>query len=1052
MGTELFTNDATTAVLTGGTTAPASGTVETWTVASSAGFPAATTASGTQFHVADPAPGMATEKVLVTNVSGNTWTVTRGDEGTTPLAHAALFTVRAVVTSGFLNRVPVPVASLGAGVDNSVAINAALAANPGGVVQLAGSSYGLAFPILVPNGTVLRGQTPATQAGDQTGVHYGTTLVALASFANTYGGSALPAYAANARVAAATGGTVANGFTGTFSLQGGFCPLQPADAFPASGTFTTLLSDGTTTATVTYAGRTLTTLTGCVCTSPVSGSLTFVTGNTVTATAANYGQGALVWLLDIPSLGQGATVVSRCTVADMFLDVSAAPAGIDAVATWGDVRAARLTGLGINKPTGNGIASYPNQFQSNANPSDGWTIRDVIIEKGKYHGIWGFFQDTTFDNCHPQQCAQSGWVGDGWMVTWSHNVFVNPRSDLNQWGITIVAKGAETSGAYFSSAVAAGGGTQRNLYGDVRCVNQDSSGQQQMETFKWTGGSLEGAGRASVTTLVAAGSNGGQVSNVASWSSPSAGVLAVASTTGFAATGTVAAGTQLYIPTASGIAQVTYTGLTSTTFTGCAYVNASQEGPNSNGLLTTGAQVTQNPGVAVLASGRCQLTIDCNVQSYTLDNNYGAPHFALQTQSQGTGPGYPGVVDFKAAFCNTTLAFLNQVNSPYLVNVDIRGGYGVGPYWNQSATPPYRWTTKPAVTQTSAYQALLTDDYIAANPTGGAFSITLPPAWGLPETGRVLYTAPGVSGQDPVPLGFTLTIVNVGSANAVGIVTYPGDGTKVNGSAQTWYLSEQWAGATIRWNGSNWNITGMTGLGTLALPVSLNPADPTGTSSTGLVMMGLAAAASSPWVYTPLSNGLVRAEVSGYPATATGAAAVSVGARYGTAGGPATTVAAGSNGAAAISTIATWAQPSAGVLDVASTAGYPASGTIWVTTSGASQPAQVAYTSITGGGTPSFNGCTFVQGTGANTVATGNAVTSVPQNGALAASVGTDWAPSTKPQPKGGSAGAETYYRITKRLALPVGSQTWFDVPISTGNASDAATIVANVGDFAEWS
>jgi O-glycosyl hydrolase len=100
MATELFTaNRAVTVVSSGGTDAPSSGTTETWTVASSSGFGAASTGVS-QFHVADPQqPG---EIIAVTNVSGTTWTVTRGAESTTPLAHAAGFTVYQVVTAGFL--------------------------------------------------------------------------------------------------------------------------------------------------------------------------------------------------------------------------------------------------------------------------------------------------------------------------------------------------------------------------------------------------------------------------------------------------------------------------------------------------------------------------------------------------------------------------------------------------------------------------------------------------------------------------------------------------------------------------------------------------------------------------------------------------------------------------------------------------------------------------------------------------------------------------------------------------------------------------------------
>jgi hypothetical protein len=94
---ELFANNAQTTVTSGGTTAPASGTQETWTVASSATFPAAsnTTTPTTYFFVFDPAA--QTEVIQVTNVSGTTWTVVRGASvngiSTTPVAHTAGFTV-----------------------------------------------------------------------------------------------------------------------------------------------------------------------------------------------------------------------------------------------------------------------------------------------------------------------------------------------------------------------------------------------------------------------------------------------------------------------------------------------------------------------------------------------------------------------------------------------------------------------------------------------------------------------------------------------------------------------------------------------------------------------------------------------------------------------------------------------------------------------------------------------------------------------------------------------------------------------------------------------
>jgi hypothetical protein len=97
---EVFANQATTAVSAGGTTAPAQGTVETWTVVSSGLFPAIGR-NATQFHVADTAA--TSEIVTVLAVSGTTWTVQRGAEGSTPVTHITGFTVVQVVTAGALS-------------------------------------------------------------------------------------------------------------------------------------------------------------------------------------------------------------------------------------------------------------------------------------------------------------------------------------------------------------------------------------------------------------------------------------------------------------------------------------------------------------------------------------------------------------------------------------------------------------------------------------------------------------------------------------------------------------------------------------------------------------------------------------------------------------------------------------------------------------------------------------------------------------------------------------------------------------------------------------
>jgi hypothetical protein len=102
---EVYANLPQTTVSTGGTTAPAAGTVETWTVASSSSFPPASGSSTptAHCHVSDPAA--ASELIDVTDITGTTWTVTRGAEGTTPVAHTAGFTVKQAVTAGALGLI-----------------------------------------------------------------------------------------------------------------------------------------------------------------------------------------------------------------------------------------------------------------------------------------------------------------------------------------------------------------------------------------------------------------------------------------------------------------------------------------------------------------------------------------------------------------------------------------------------------------------------------------------------------------------------------------------------------------------------------------------------------------------------------------------------------------------------------------------------------------------------------------------------------------------------------------------------------------------------------
>jgi hypothetical protein len=100
---EVYANNPSGTVSSGGTTAPGGGTVETWTVTAAVAFPVCTL-NAQQFHAADPAlpSEIFTVNVCPGATGSQTWTVTRGAESTAPVAHAAGFTVVQVVSAGAL--------------------------------------------------------------------------------------------------------------------------------------------------------------------------------------------------------------------------------------------------------------------------------------------------------------------------------------------------------------------------------------------------------------------------------------------------------------------------------------------------------------------------------------------------------------------------------------------------------------------------------------------------------------------------------------------------------------------------------------------------------------------------------------------------------------------------------------------------------------------------------------------------------------------------------------------------------------------------------------
>jgi hypothetical protein len=119
-----------------------------------------------------------------------------------------------------------------------------------------------------------------------------------------------------------------------------------------------------------------------------------------------------------------------------------------------------------------------------------------------------------------------------------------------------------------------------------------------------------------VATTVASGSNGGEISQVASWTSPSAGVLDVATTAGWPSSGTVTVA-------ASGAttATVTYTGFTGSSLTGCAYVSGSPTGTvATGGAVTLTSVVLQTNSFTAPPSGNVIVQVSGSVMISVTNN------------------------------------------------------------------------------------------------------------------------------------------------------------------------------------------------------------------------------------------------------------------------------------------------------------------------------------------------------------------------------------------------------------------------------------------------
>jgi hypothetical protein len=503
------------------------------------------------------------------------------------------------------------------------------------------------------------------------------------------------------------------------------------------------------------------------------------------------------------------------------------------------------------------------------------------------------------------------------------------------------------------------------------------------------------------TTTVAAGSNGGEISAIASWGATYGGngILDVGSTAVYSPTGTLTVAAS-----GSTTAVITYTGKTTSTFTGCAYVSGSATGTVATGNTVTLVTSTNSFGYSnfeiesQIRIGQNGIVVQNGAQPYN-------SRISLKANCQGSSSAQTGL----AVLTVTGQMAANHPNANYSgiatseLNIQAECGNTTG---------------------TNAPQTILWGSLTGANFIYGCEGI-LDFAMGLVAFTASNWTPEGSTGFSywgPVRGDFNLNSATVGTENqysfgnigapvvyAKGLVNVTnghiqvstadafsvaltsnlvlsfnlGSGSATLGGAQrkTIILSQPSTGGTY-----NYTVTWPTAVSPTTTdcavywPGGTAPVMSTGAGATdvysvvtydGAHWYGEALQASSST--TGAISGQYLCAPSVYAPSASGAAVLlSVGSTTLAAFNVvATTVASGSN-TGEISTIASWAFPSAGVLDVATTAGWPASGTVTVAASGPTT-AIVTYTGISGGN--SLTGCAYVSGSATGTVATGGAVT-----------------------------------------------------------------------------
>jgi Pectate lyase superfamily protein len=243
----------------------------------------------------------------------------------------------------------------------------------------------------------------------------------------------------------------------------------------------------------------------------------------LTTAQAGYPVLAAIVIFDKASLGASGSP-DQCGIHNLLIEGTTVsgtvtPAGVDGIATYGNVGALHISQVALNNIAGNGIAGYRN---TGTTPfPDGWTITDVGISNAGSNpvttttGLNGVgyqadgFQlagnDHSLENIHCQSTGTAGSYGNGFNIAGSNIHASRLRAEVSGLDGFLWASlmgGGNWSGICFTNCT-----TQGNNNNGVRITNTSTSGQVLNNVAEFRGCRFEGDG-------VNGGSGGGGFAGV----------------------------------------------------------------------------------------------------------------------------------------------------------------------------------------------------------------------------------------------------------------------------------------------------------------------------------------------------------------------------------------------------------------------------------------------------------------------------------------------------------------------------------------------------------